>query len=627
MIRLPFITPLERKVGRTLMQSQIDGATWKASVAFFCKAIIWGVIIFFTARAFAVKDFWVVPAAIFLLSVPIFLCGIYAHTIRKIHQITIFAKQGWLYRLFFGRFLKTVFWILWSLGMSFFMLVQFHTYNSLDWLIFFLVIPVFWFVFTLFCRLFGHELKPYIVTNMAMTWARWCSSLLMLVIYLFFIGNYGEMPAYSSINEAINAQKIIVSDMTGSALVLEVSQYLAIYDGIKAYAFWHLGNQELFLALALLSIGSFVVFYNACTMLSCFLIPGREYFRIFIPLNDADKPDRPSNAIIAQFVAVFTFIIFFIYIPFFAYFEALAQQTPAVTTIRNSTEKHVEEIGGLFFKVGTIALLQDARIKALHNAELSLVYLESQADRAFDQLEGNVDSYLNWYYSLGGEYARIGNLMVGNLDQYMIKKLESSLQQGDVFKDVQMAFNKTMVSHKVAMSEYQQLANKIMNQNHVESVDTSVQVVQQLSLESVLNPSKNKEFVGLRNRLGGGAVIGGISAVVITKIIGKIAGKGAFKLAVKGLTKLVVSKAAGAAGGVGAGAVAGAAAGSVIPGLGTAVGAVVGGVIGGIAVGLAVDKALIEFESFLNREEFKRAILSAIEEARIEFKSNLKREF
>jgi len=55
------------------------------------------------------------------------------------------------------------------------------------------------------------------------------------------------------------------------------------------------------------------------------------------------------------------------------------------------------------------------------------------------------------------------------------------------------------------------------------------------------------------------------------------------------------------------------------------VGAVIGGIIGGIAVGVTVDKMLLLLEEYMNREEFKRELISAIREARMEIKAKLKR--
>jgi hypothetical protein len=174
--------------------------------------LIWGVIVFLIAKEFAVNHFWVAVFSVFLLSVPIALCGIYGNTIRQIRRLAIFAEKGWIYRLLSGRPLKVIFWTCWALCTSFFMLVQFHTYNSLEWFVFFLVVPVFWLVFTITRQLIAHELKPYLVTNMALMWARGLCPLLMLVIYVVFVVHFGKTSAYHSLQEAINAQKAAVAE-------------------------------------------------------------------------------------------------------------------------------------------------------------------------------------------------------------------------------------------------------------------------------------------------------------------------------------------------------------------------------------------------------------------------------
>ncbi len=373
---------------------------------------------------------------------------------------------------------------------------------------------------------------------------------------------------------------------------------------------------------------------NACAVLSCFLVPGTEYRRVFGPLSDADKPRPLSLYRLVVMAALFSFTAVFIYLPVFAYLELWVQQTSKMRESRQMAESWIipklEQIDGAFFKEGTLAKLQNARVEALHNVELSLVRLEGQADRAFDRLEANVDDYLDWYYSLAGEYGRITQLMIGELDDYMIEKLEESLEQGDAFKGVQAALNTALSEHRKALDAYHSAAQTILKENRVDSTGSQVHVVQRMKLKDVLDLPDHQDMIGLESRLiaggGGGAMAGVITAVIIERIVGKVLGKNIFKLAAKSLTKIVISKTAGSAGGAGAGAAAGAAVGSVLPGPGTVIGAVIGGIIGTIAVGMTVDKVLIELEESINREEFKRGILSAVREARMEFKAKLRGE-
>jgi hypothetical protein len=349
---------------------------------FLFKGLIWGLITYFLAKEFAVNQFWIVVLSVFLFSIPITLCGIYGNTIRQIRRLTFFAKRGWIFRVLSGRALKVIFWTFWGLGSSFFMLVQFHTYNDLEWIVFFLVVPVYWIIFSMSHKLIAGELKSYIVANTALVLARLLCPLVMLVIYVALAVHVGETPAYSSLQEAVNAQKAAVEDMTGSALVWEVSQYLAFYDGAKAYALGRLEGQDALLALLLLGIGGFVVFYNACAILSCFLIPGAEYRRVFGPLSDADQPKPIPPFRIAAIVAVTTFLALFVYLPLFAYIEAWLQQTPEAARARQRVESWgIAKIDKSTIPFSRQAPLRNFRMPRLRRCARSMLPLQTWRSR------------------------------------------------------------------------------------------------------------------------------------------------------------------------------------------------------------------------------------------------------
>ena len=600
-------------------------------LAFTLKSLLWGVFTYYLARGFAAHGFWIVVLGVFLLSVPISLCGVYTSTIRQIRRLSLFARRGRIYRLFSGRVLKVILWSCWALASAFFMLIQFHTYTTLEWVVFFLVIPVFWILFTLIRHIFGRELRPYLTTGMALTFSRALCPAVMLVLYFVLLRNFGETTSYPSLQAAVDAHKAAVADMTGSAVVSEVSQYLAFYDGVKAYVLGHLDLRHSLTALLIFAAGGFVVFYNACAMLSCFLIPGREFRRLVLPLSDSDIPETAPLSRVTWAVAITTFLVFFIYLPLFAGIEEFMRQRPELAAARQSAESAVipraEQIGDALFEEGTLEQLQQAGAEALQRAEVTLARLEGQGDRLFDLMAANVDPFLDWYYSLAGEYTRIATLLVSETEAYLEKKLEASLQQGEALNALQREIQATLSEYLGAVEAYKQAAAKIMEERRIAGDGAPYTVVKRVSLEEVLAPAMHHDTIALQYRLlsggGTGAVAGTVTAVVVTKVLGKIAGKSVLKVAAKALLKVVTSKTVGAAGGAGAGAAIGAAAGSVVPGVGTAAGAVAGGLIGGIAVGVSVDKLLIELEEAMNREGFKKEILDAIEEARAEFKAGL----
>jgi hypothetical protein len=603
------------------------------SFIYFLMAMIWGGIIFYLSKKFAANDFWIIPLSVLILSIPVAICGIYSGTVKQIRTAAAFKDRGVIHRFVTARPLMLILIVCWAIVTTFFMLIQFHTYSRIEWVSFFMVIPVFWLVFNFFKHLISKELKPYMVTNWALEWARILTSIIMLLVYVILVKCFGNIPEYASIQDAFSAQKGLVSDMTGSAMVHEASQYLSFYNGFKAYTISRTGTMNDWWPLLFFTMGGYVVFFNACAMLSCFLIPKSEYRRFFGAPTDADDPLPVSGRRVFITSAIFTFIAIFIYVPLFAYLEAWFQQKPQFAETRKKLEiiviKNFEQIDDSLFKEGTIAKIDAARMEALKKVDVSFAVLGGQIDNAFFRLENNVDNYLDWYYSLLGEYSRIASMMVGDLEFYMKRKFKEYLLEGDAFNEFENSLERAIAKHQEVLEGYKKIVEKIMQENQVSPIDpSSYKIVQKTSIETILNRSIHDDFIAFEQRLvvsgGIGAVAGVVTTLVVSKILGKMTIKAIFKLAAKALAKVMASKAAGSACGAAGGALIGGAIGSVIPGAGTVAGAAVGGVIGGLVVGVSVDKLILELEEHLNRDEFKKKILSAIEEARKELKTELK---
>jgi len=594
--------------------------------SFALKSLFWSILAYSIGKQFAINDLWIVVGGVWIFSIPVMLSWVYASTIRQIQRLNLFTRRAWLFRLLSGRTIKTLVWLCVAVFTSFCTLLQFHTYSALEWAVFFLVIPLFWVVFALCRNFFSGELKPYIVTSLALTWSRRIATPLMLLVYAGLLLLFATPQEYSSISAAIEAQKSAISSMTGSAIIWEASQYLAVYDGLKAYALSRIGHEDALLAVAMTGFGGLAVFYNTCSILSCLLIPAVEYRRVFGSLTDADVPPSIPVTRLASVVALLTFVSLFLYLPAFTVLENWVRHSPELSQVREEAEAwtvlRLEKIDEAFFRPGTIDQLNQAKLEALRKVQISLLRLQAEADGAFDRMEGNVDSYLDWYYSLSAEYGRVAYLMAGEVEQYMAEKLESELLQGVNMQKIDSAIQDALRDHESAMKFFLEKKEAILAQNLVEpGAGRTVEIVKTVSLQGVIS---HNDFISFGSRMLGSGITGaGVAGVVGSKVVGKVVGKSTFKFAAKSMAKLAANKAAGAAGGATAGATAGSVIGSVVPGLGNAVGAVLGGIAGGLISGLAIDKALLWIEESLNREEFKQEILASINEQRREFQAAL----
>jgi hypothetical protein len=596
------------------------------AVAFLLRAAIWLALCWFMATRFLAGDFWQAVLAVGLLGIPVALVAIYEGSVTKTLRREKYLQQGLLFRLFSGRTLIVIgaFCGAWLAGI--FLLLRLHLLSSAQWLLIGAIIPVYWLLFTVLRNTLRQQYKPYVLTTAAMMWARLLCPTLLVLLYLPLLWLWQVPDATLSLGAAIANSQDAALDITASAALGMLAQYLALFDGIRQFVLAHLAVGKVWPLVLVIALDGWLLGYLACTMLALFLLPATELRRIFGRLSDAaDLPPVPVSAL-AFNSALVTFVLCFVFVPAMGYLEVWVRDNPALSQAPARLMVRVEQIGDSYYAPGTLDDLQRARAQVLARLELVEATYYRQIAAGFAAMQGNVDLYLDWYYSLGGEYGRIGNLLVGNLENYMAGKLTETLQQGDVFRDAQATLDATVQSSAEAQALYARLADTILVQSRVEPGNREVMVLQSMPLQDMhlLMPA-HQDALGFQNRMllssGGAAAAGVLTSVVAGKLTSKIIAKSSFKLAAKSLAKVAAGKAAGSTLGAGAGAATGAALGSVVPGFGTVIGAVIGGIAGGLAVGIGVDKALIEIEELVGREEFRTELLAALDEARAEFQA------
>ncbi|MDP2821788.1 MAG: hypothetical protein Q8O52_03785 [Sulfuritalea sp.] len=580
---------------------------------FLVMSLVWLALAYLAGQQIASLPFGFVVISVLIFAVPVALSGAYSSAVNQTRVVSYYKTSGRAYKLLSGRVIRSFLWVIWALTTSFFMLLQFSTYSSLEWVALVLVVPVYWLAHQYSHRFLSVELKKrYVITDFSIVWARlWCPAI-MVVVYAGLILAFSSVQNYASLSEALAAKRSGIPEIAGSAVAQVALRLMSFADGIKAYLAGDLKQFGEYLPLLLKVIGGYVVFFNACATFACFVIPSREYRRIFGPVSDDDTPAPLPKNRVALASALITFVAIFVYVPLFAQLEKWTGDHPNVIGTIKKVERQAERIDGELYNPGTIEKLEVAKAGALEKLNVSRAKLDGQIDRAFDQMENNVDRYLDWYYSLMAEYVRLAKLMTGEIEGYMERKLYEQLQQGEAFKVVSDAIAAALASHKNVMAEYHQTVKAIKDASRmVLPTGAEAKVVKDMSLNDILSLPTHLDVVAFEGRAAGGAVATGVSAAIAAKV----ASKGVFKAAAKALSKMAVSKATAVVGG----AALGAAIGSVLPGVGT----VAIGALGGLIGGLAVDGALLKLEEVISRDEFKKEILVAIREARVAFKARL----
>lgn len=572
----------------------------------------WLVAAYLVGQYIAVFPFWFVVISVFVFAVPIALAGIYSSAVTQTRMMSYYKTSGLVFKLFSGRIIRPIIWVIWALTSSFAMLLQFSTYSELEWLTLVLAIPAFWYIHKICNRVLSNELKKrYVISSFAITWARWLCPVLLVVVYAILVLMFAESKNYLSLADAVAATRTNTPEVAGSAVVQLALFFVSFLDGTQAYLGSTLRQFGEHVPLLLVIFGSFMVFFNASATFASFVIPRMEYRRVFGPISDEAVPPTLTRARLAIASAVVTVLTLFIYVPIFANLEDVARANPRFIELLKNAQLKVEKIDDAFYRPGTMRAIELAKATSLDKINVSRSVLNEQIDRAFNQMESNVDDYLDWYYSLSGEYARLAKLMTGEIEKYMEDQLAERLKQEESLKPVLAGIEVALANYKDITDEYQKNVQNILVSNRLLVPEFGANGISSTASDRLLVMQTHFDVVSMRNRVAGGVAAAGIGATIIAKIVGK----GIFKAAGKALTKVAVAKAAGTAGG----AFIGATIGSVVPGAGT----VAGGMLGGAIAGVIMDKVLLKLEEEISREDFKKEIIGSIRESRDKFKNDL----
>lgn len=584
------------------------------ALRFFLLALPWALGLFLVGQDFNTFPAWAVFLSVVVFSVPVALFSLYLVTVRRIHGLAGFASQGWLYSLLGRRLLSNLLWTGFSIVTTFFVLLQFRYYTFVEWLALLAVIPIFYGVFRLIHLVTRREFKPYCQIASALSAARLITPFVALGVYFALLQASDGMREVASLGEAIELRKGDLSVASGSAVVHELGYWMAYFEGARLFLAVQIGKVGTAIASLILALGAWVLFFNAASMLSCFVVPSSEYRRVFTPLSDADAPPQIGFTRGLIVSAISTLLLLSVLLPSFIALELRMQQQPTFAEARSRLDVAVVLIDGHPYRPEVIQALTDLKLDVTRQLDDIHPRLVASLDAGFDRLEANVDPFLDWYYQLSAEYLRALNLLRGDLEAYVGDKLKEHLQQGDPFGEYETLLAEAIAKHEVLTARFSAESAVLLDRYRLTLPEgTPLNVTQSLAINNLLTLPSLDETIPLGTRVGAGGAGGVVTTVIVSKVMAKLYAKSVVKLAVQPLAKVIFSRAAIVGGGMAGGATIG----SVVPGPGTAIGAVIGAGVGLVA-GVLVDFGLLKLEEHLGRDSFREQLLEAIREAQEE---------
>ena len=481
-------------------------------------------------------------------------------------------------------------------------------------------------------------------------------------------------PEVTSATEAcLSAENPFAS--SPSTIMSEAGLAVSYADALSTYGLSRLGELNAFgryCAQTLLRVSSI---FGLAGLLGTCALDLRELKRVFLPLEKigagqeavaraghgagAPQPPLLKAPVVAAVAAPLVLVGAFV-----ASDSALAQMkaadelTPAENMVREAFGTTAYVLDNKYYDQQQVqALMEETDVKSAALSEDARNDLVPLVNAAFDARVANVDSYLDWYYSLGADYERLGNLITGTIESFVADQLTESLEAGVDDSEFVSTLQSYVDQAAAINAEYEEgLANSELA-GVPEWLLISTEAITADFFSDPIEPAQR--LLDFGERLGVSAVAGGVggvaAGVVTSKAVGgaasdaatksaekaaagvagdaaeKAAGKQAVKTAEKAATKSIGSKiaekAAGKAffkaivsrigsmlGSRGVGAAVGGAAGTLVgPGVGTAV-----GIAAGAAIGVGVDYGLLMLDEAQNRDSYKAEIVESIEEERAE---------
>ena len=630
-------------------------------------------LLFLFSRVAAWAPGWCVAVVWAACSV-LLAVGITYHAVVKktINQAALHAG-GMLGRINGGRTFRVIAaFIVSAVGVAG-LLVASVGWDAWQWGLAVAAVPLFLLVNMLVDKVVGKEAALLFRASLDVR-ASACITGALLFVASFVLFAAQPAPEVTSATEAfLSAENPFAS--SPSTIMSEAGLAVSYADALSTYGLSRLGELNAFgryCAQTLLLVSSI---FGLAGLLGTCALDLRELKRVFLPLEKigarqekmarvsrgagAPQPIFLKAPIVAAVAAPLILVGAFV-----ASDSALAQMkaadelTPAENLVREAFGITAYVLDNKYYDQQQVqALMEEMTVKSAALSEDARNDLIPLINEAFDVRVANVDSYLDWYYSLGADYERLGNLITGTIESFVADQLTSSLEAG-VDDSEYLSTLQSYVDQAAALkAEYEEgLANSELV-GIPEWLLTSTEAITADFLSGPIEPTQRLldagERFGISATVGGA---GGIAAGVATskavggaaekaatksaekaaasvagdaaeKAAGKQAAKTAEKAASKSIGSKIVEKASSKAffkaivsrigsmiGSRGVGAAVGGAAGTLVgPGVGTAV-----GIAAGAAIGVGVDYGLLMLDEAQNRESYKAEIIESIEEERAE---------
>lgn len=530
-------------------------------------------------------------------------------SLKTLRQVK-YMEDGQLSKLNNGRVLCLVVSFVLAVASAAGLLIESPKWDTVQWALLAVAVPLYYIVWRAVCHFVKKEYAPRFRRAEAMKWTPVVVAGVLSVLFLLVLVFLPPV-VYESAEEAFFSVNRPFSESPSSVMV--EAEYLgSLKDGFIGYGLSELASSfPLGYCAADVALYA-LIFFGVANLLSACTLGLAQFVEIVSPLaigKDQRRPNAsssfgPRGRYVAVAIALPICLVgaFMVADTETGKVVRSGQLTPVQQFVRNQMELSVYVIDNEYLDYHRMQdLLEQAAADSEALAREAHETLVPLINTSFDARIANVDSYLDWYYSLPADYERLGNMVTGTVESYLEDQLREHIEAG--IDDSELM--ETVAQYSERATELERSIEEAASSLELEGLPTWLPV-NEVVLEGgfaakVSEPSHEMLTAAQRFGISGAAGVG--SGVVAAKVLEKAVGKQFFSKLVGRVSGAIGSRAAGAA--------VGGAAGSVLGPVGTVLGVAVGA-----AAGVGVDALLLNIDEMQNRDSYREELVSAIEEER-----------
>lgn len=232
--------------------------------------------------------------------------------------------------------------------------------------------------------------------------------------------------------------------------------------------------------------------------------------------------------------------------------------------------------------------------------------IDHRLDHLFAQVEVGVEVYLDWYFTVTGEYQRLASLLVGDFATMMAERLERHL-----FTETQFEQGLTALDNHIHAVTWQRLTELRATAQAQFPANGSLSACSMPDLDSMILTDVARDAW----RAGGAATGGSVTGVTTVALTKKVVAGTMAKLAIQETAQAAVTIAAKMTAKKGTGVLATGLAGAALCAA-TGPGAVLCGVGAATVAWVSIDKIAIGVDEHLSRDRMRADIIEALEAER-----------